>query len=261
MSSNDQSSTYCHLNDIAISLLEQNCFIQAFDTCYEALGDEASSEAVSAARERTENIEPFPGSPSLKYVSLSIGDLQSTSDGKKGLIDFAFEAIDTDPKQAKQCFLVIRCGQADISTELATAVLLYNNAIAHEAYASALLLKKRRKMAFSNQNRTAEKLLRTSDGILKNISSPAPKDGHVLGKMDLFQVLCFRLVVLLSLHQLEALGTKEERSVRKSLIDIHTRVMVMADLHDMSKTTAMGPLYNSEERLTQKLRRMSAASA
>jgi hypothetical protein len=116
-------------------------------------------------------------------------------------------------------------------------------------------------MAFNNQSRTAEKLLRASDGILKNISSPAPKDGHVLGKMDLFQVLCFRLVVLLSLHQLEALGTKEERSVRKSLIDIHTRVMVMADLHDMSKTTAMGLLYNSEERLTQKLRRMSAASA
>ena len=262
MSCNDQSSTYCHLNDIAVSLLEQNCFVQAFDTCYEALVVEDSAEVVRVARERTENMQPFPGSPSLKYVSLPIGDLQSTCDGKKGLIDFVFEALDTDPEQqAKQCFLVIRCGQANISTELATAVLHYNNAIAHEAYASALLLKKRRKMAFTNQNLTAEKLLRASDSILKKISSPAPKDGHVLDKMDLFQVICFRLVVLLSLHQQQALGTSEERSVRESLIDIHTRVMVMAELHDMVQTNATGIMYTSEELVTRKLRRFSAASA
>lgn len=257
------SSTYCHLNDVAVALLEHNCFLQVVETCKDALiSSKKENIVIDAANDRVGSREPFPKAPSINYSSVSMEQLCSTCYGKKNIIDFVFEAFGSDEnnKGPRTSFIVIRCGNRNISIDLAQAIISYNLGVAHQAYAVALLLKKRRQMAFTNQNLTATKMYRSSESTLAALSpvTTSEETNTLAQEIDLFQILVFHLIVLMNLHQQVSVGTSEERQVRNKLIDIHSRVSIMLELHDMEKTAAVSLLKKAKDVLANSISAPSA---
>lgn len=216
--------TKAELNDVAVSLLEQNCYLQAFETFKEALTDGSNMDAANA---RLESPEPFPKPPPLKYSVILMQELTTLEKN----IDFVFDKLQDDACQ--DCFLPVRFGDLLAPVDIESAIIEYNYGIAHQAYAIALLKKKKRVIS-NNHCQVAIHLLRSSDLALEKISATCGTKNmkHTDGSQTLF----VRLALLLSLHKL-VVGTEDEDEVREKLIDVHARISTMFETLEMAHKT------------------------
>ena len=208
------------MNDIAISLLERSCFLQAFDTFKEALKDDCSLEA---AREREKAPEAFPKPPPIKYATILISELTTMEKN----VDSVFEKLQDDAYNA--CFLPVRFGESTPPVDLQDAVVEYNYGLSQQAYTAALS-KKRKRIAANNHAHLAIGLLQSADLALEKISS-VPAGVKTSGSES--QVLFLRLALLLSLHK-SCVGTQEEEGVKQKLIEVHTRISTMFETMEAS---------------------------
>ena len=247
-------STRSRLNDVAISLMEQNCFLQAFDTLTEALEiDIAGDSDVEIASRRLLSPEPFPKAPRIGYSSVFLKDIASTAKGVECIFD---KFARTDDEEGLELLTSIRLGDEVVSEELETALIEYNSGIAHQAYAIALLTRRKR-IASENEAQTAALFLKTAEKTLANIH--AASEQRKGSKDYACRTLPLRLVVLMSLHRL-VLGTPEENVVQKALIEIHGQIMALAKLFDRAERAISPPEdVDGEEILAAKPAKREAA--
>lgn len=214
------------LNDVAVSLLQQNCYLQAFETFKDAMEEDPS--AVEAA-ERLLAPEPFPKPPPIKYTTVTLKDLSTTGD----TVDKIFRHFSHDDDTTAAVLNVRLLGEELVSPELVDAVIEYNFAMAHQAYAIALL-KKRKRIAFDNHSHNSAFMLKTAEKTLDNILFVIQKDGS--SRNYVCQALSLRLVVLLSLHK-QVVGTDEELCVRKKLREVYKQISTLVEFFDTAKST------------------------
>lgn len=244
--SNEQTSSL--LNDIAISLLEQNCYFQAFETfkessCRLRRGDGCKSDV--AAKERLQSPQPFPNPPSIKYSSMPLNDLTNTSD----CMDLIFDKIEDD--DALLCIRLAETNESpSISSKLKSAIIKYNFGVAHYAYALAMQ-KKRRRVVVNNHIQTSNNMLKAAKESLSELccrsscSSCCQEKKERMGESPLgavYTLPMLHLVVLLSLHK-QVAGTPDEALVRKELIQVHSYISEVTDL--LEKTQDTGRVFRA----------------
>ena len=239
----DDCMVHAKLNDMAVTMLENNCYHQSFDTFKEANqtvkrdfnesvngGSWAMSSGSIAnpcsdlgmATRRMESLEPFPKAPAIKYSTISIQDLTSTGDKA---VDFVFEQLQQGDGP-DESILLIRFAEHNVSKKMAAAIIKYNHGLAHQAYAKALVGKGRLSAARVQTN-LALKFVRSSESAMEKLSSKSNA-----------------LATRLALHKL-VLGTPEEGEVTENLTCLYSEVMSMFEALKVKPENAVNRFYQS----------------
>jgi hypothetical protein len=249
---------HAKLNDMAVSMLENNCYHQSFDTFKEAnqtvkrdFNESGGSWALSSgsiantcsdldmASRRMEAPEPFPKAPAIKYSTSSIQDLTSTGDKA---VDFVFEQLQQG-EGLDESILLIRFAEHNVSKKMAAAIIKYNLGLAHQAYAKALQ-DKGRLSAARVQTNLAVKFVKSSESTMEKLSSKSTALVAVTGKKGSYQTLLLLLATRLALHKL-VLGTPEEGKVSEDLSCLYSEVMSMFEALKVTPENAVNRFYQS----------------
>ena len=204
-------------------------FLQAIDTLKEA---QASSLQLTRCQERLDSPEVFPNAPSIPYYKVSFEDLTSPLVGVDTILDNLEQTGD-------DCLLAIVVGCPFVSEAVRSLVMAYNLAIAHSAYAIALS-KKRRRVASTNQQIKASKILKKCAQTLRKHLLPTAVDKNVSESTQLYQVRALLFVTLLRLYQ-NSDEMDNEDSVYHELVEVHESLSMVADVVEVRKTTRKLP--------------------
>lgn len=253
----EQPMAHAHLNDLAVSILEQNCFHQAFDAYKDALKTlkrgfnessnssfnfSASSFSYTAGSlgtscssldttfSRTGALEPFPNAPPINYASFSIENLTSAEG-----VDSVFEKL-RDDDLSEETFLSIQFAEIKVPRKVAAAIIKYNLGIAHRAYARALL-SKGRQVASTNQVNLATKHFRSAETYMSKVSVESTTMTAYTGDESSRQILLLHLTTLLALHK-QVVETPEEDEVQDKLIRLNAQIEAMFTVCKMPRSDA-----------------------
>jgi hypothetical protein len=215
MAGNEDFMVHAQLNDVGVSLLQQNCFFQAFDTFRDAMkairaefhdgGDSKNTSAITdtnsvlqRAKARLLSLEPYPFPPSTKVNALLAQDLITAQDINsvmallnQGKPNDSLVAIRADSA---------KCGDklhTHVRKDVSAALVMYNLGIAHRLYATALE-KQQNLHGASKEHWRATELLTFSDTILEKESYSATGKEGASG--NLRRILVIRMVVLLAFN-------------------------------------------------------------
>jgi hypothetical protein len=215
MIGNEDFMVHAQLNDVGVSLLQQNCFFQAFDTFRDAMkairadfhngGDSKNTSSIpdansvlQRAKARLLSLEPYPFPPSTKVNAILAQDLITAQD-----IDSVLELLNQgNPHESLVAIRADRakCGDklhSHVRKDVSAALVIYNLGIAHRVYATTLEKQDNLPGASKEHWRAAE-LLTLSDTILEKESYSATGKEGASG--NLRRILLIRMVVLLALN-------------------------------------------------------------
>lgn len=227
--------SYAHMNDVGVALIQQNCFLQAFDTFREtvqAMKDDVTKGRsgrdcpqtdrnnllIENAKSRLLSLDPFPCKPSIQIAPISCADLINSSDGgflhQRNLRDSVFIIRADNTECTEQCYNSIR-------DDMSASIAMYNFGIAHLLYYSAI-----QKMAGDGEHlddhafSTARRLLTLALAVLEKHAFAATSE---IKKENLRKVLILRMIVLFAFRRV-AVDPDELDIVNEELTAINMQI-------------------------------------
>lgn len=208
---------HSYQNDVAIDLLQRDCYRQSFATFQAALNRKDGGSPPTSPRKRStsfdSSFEPFPQPPAVKCQDLLIADLRTT--------DELLEILQGDDENKEVCVAIrLASYEADLPCKLfakimSNAIIMFNLGVARQTYAQALSNQRRNEQS-TVQLEEAARLFEASESSLKGLEAPSAILRH--------KVLILRMLVLLALHKQSPAGSKCSRRVERKLSRIHTKI-------------------------------------